>query len=156
MANRITWSTLGKGGEYIYGYKSSRDYTVSPFYVAMVMSMLASGLAKRYNKGGDYNILAHFADEVDPAFPGAVMAMILVTRNSIVLDCSELLSAPAGMSLKKSWTSGIRPCLRRQSSRHSGVSAKTGNLVKAYETTAETKKALMDTPNYFKKFRDVF
>ena len=34
-------------------------------------------------------------------------------------------------------------------------SAKTGNPVKAYDSTAETKKALMDTLNFFKKFKSV-
>ncbi len=156
MANRITWSTLGKGGEYIYGYKSSRDYTTAVLRGDGDVTMLASGSAKRYNKGGDYNILAHFADEVDPAFPGAVNGKDIGHPELHSLGLLRIIAGPAGMSkeVMDEWNNALSYAVNHPDIQ--AWSAKTGNPVKAYDTTAETKKALMDTLNYFKKFRDVF
>jgi tripartite-type tricarboxylate transporter receptor subunit TctC len=156
MANKITWSTLGKGGEYIYGYKSSRDYTTAVLRGDGDVTMLASGSAKRYNKGGDYNILAHFADEVDPAFPGAVNGNDIGHPELHSLGLLRIIAGPAGMSqdVMDEWNKALSYAVNHPDIQ--AWSAKTGNPVKAYDTTAETKKALMDTLNYFKKFRDVF
>ena len=156
MANRITWSTLGKGGEYIYGYKSSRDYTTAVLRGDGDVTMLASGSAKRYNKGGDYNILAHFADEVDPAFPGAVNGKDIGHPELHSLGLLRIIAGPPGMSkeVMDEWNNALSYAVNHPDIQ--AWSAKTGNPVKAYDTTAETKKALMDTLNYFKKFRDVF
>ncbi|MBE58181.1 MAG: hypothetical protein CMD66_02000 [Gammaproteobacteria bacterium] len=156
MANRITWSTLGKGGEYIYGYKSSRDYTTAVLRGDGDVTMLASGSAKRYNKGGDYNILAHFADKVDPAFPGAVNGQDIGHPELHSLGLLRIIAGPAGMSkdVMDEWNNALSYAVNHPDIQ--AWSAKTGNPVKAYDTTAETRKALMDTLNYFKKFRAVF
>ena len=155
LANKITWSTLGKNGEYIYGYKSSRAYTTAVLRGDGDVTMLASGSAKRYNKGGDYRILAHFADEVDPAFPGAVNGKDLGHPELHSLGLLRIIAGPAGMSqdVMDAWNDALAYAVNHPDIQ--AWSAKTGNPVKAYDSTAETKKALMDTLNFFKKFKSV-
>ena len=96
MANRITWSTLAKV------VNTSTTQIVQRLHHGRAscdgdVTMLASGSAKRYNKGGDCNILAHFADEVDPTFLGRLTAKTLGTQNCIARPI-ENNAGPAGMS----------------------------------------------------------
>ena len=156
MANRITWDTFKKGGEYIYGYKSSRAYSTAVLRGDGDVTMLASGSAKRYNKGGDFRILAHWADVVDPAFPGAVNGNDVGHPELHDLGLLRMIAGPAGMSdeLVTEWNKALAYAVNHPDIQ--AWSAKTGNPVKAYDSAAKSKEVLMKNLAYFKQFKDVF
>lgn len=93
MANSIVWATLNKGASFIYGYKSSQEYATAVLRGDGDLTMAVLGSAKRYNKAGDYNVIAHFADQVDPEFVGAVNGAAVGHPD---LDAVNLLRVVAG------------------------------------------------------------
>jgi tripartite-type tricarboxylate transporter receptor subunit TctC len=156
MANKITWATFNKGGEYIYGYKSSRDYSTAVLRGDGDVTMLASGSAKRYNKAGDFRIVAHWADEVDPAFEGAVNGNDVGHPELHDLGLLRMMAGPAGMSpeVTKTWTEALAYAVNHPDIQ--AWSAKTGNPVLAYDSAEKTKEVLMKNLGYFKKFSNLF
>ena len=156
MANKITWATFNKGGEYIYGYKSSRDYSTAVLRGDGDVTMLAAGSAKRYNKGGDFRIVAHWADEVDPAFEGAVNGNDVGHPELHDLGLLRMIAGPAGMDADviKTWNAALSYAVNHPDIQ--AWSAKTGNPVLAYDSAEKTKEVLMKNLGYFKQFSKIF
>ena len=100
--------------------------------------------------------VSSFADKVDPAFPNAVNGKDIGHPELHSLGLLRMIAGPAGMSreIMDEWNDALSYAVNHPDIQ--AWSAKTGNPVKAYETTTETKEALMGTLNYFKKFKDVF
>ena len=156
MANKITWSTFNKGGEYIYGYKSSRDYSTAVRRGDGDVTRLAAGSAKRYNKAGDFRIVAHWADKVDSAFAGAVNGNDVGHPELHDLGLLRMIAGPAGMDaeLMKTWNEALAYAVNHPDIQ--AWSAKTGNPVLAYDSPEKTKDVLMKNLGYFKQFSKIF
>jgi tripartite-type tricarboxylate transporter receptor subunit TctC len=118
--------------------------------------MLAAGSAKRYNKAGDFRIVAHWADQVDPAFEGAVNGNDVGHPELHDLGLLRMIAGPAGMDpeLMKTWNEALAYAVNHPDIQ--AWSAKTGNPVLAYDSPEKTKDVLMKNLGYFKQFSKVF
>jgi tripartite-type tricarboxylate transporter receptor subunit TctC len=98
MANSIVWSTLNKGADFIYGYKSSQEYATAVLRGDGDLTMAVLGSAKRYNKAGDYNVIAHFSEQIDPEFPGALNGAAIGHPDLDAVNLLRVVAGPPGMS----------------------------------------------------------
>ena len=156
MANKIVWSTLGKGAEYIYGYKSSQEYATAVLRGDGDLTMVVVGSAKRYNKAGDYNVVAHFNAQVDPAFTNAVNGAALGKPELDEVNLLRMVAGPPGMSPEV--TNTLHAALK-YAIEHPELqkwAADTQNGVKTSESPEAAQKRLMRALTLYKQFADLF
>lgn len=156
MANKIVWSTMNKGAEYIYGYKSSQEYATAVLRGDGDLTMAVVGSAKRYNKAGDYNIIAHFDSEVDSEFTTAVNGAALGKPELDEVNLLRMVAGPPGMdpAVAKSLHGALEYAVK-----HPDIqkwAKDTQNGVVSLASPEEAGKRLMRALDLYKQFADIF
>lgn len=156
MANKIVWSTVDKGAEYIYGYKSSQEYATAVLRGDGDLTMVVVGSAKRYNAAGDYNVVAHFNSEIDSEFKGAINGAAIGKPDLDEVNLLRMVAGPPGMAPEVA--SSIHAALK-YAIEHPDIqkwSVETQNGVVSLASPEAAGKRLMRALDLYKQFADVF
>lgn len=152
MANQITWSTLGVEPQFISGYKSSREYSTAVLRGDGDLTMVAQGSAARYNKNGDFHIIAEFDD--NQMFPDAPTGAEAGVPELHKLGLLRVVAGPPGMpeDVVEKLSAALVAAVNEPEVQ--AWAEETGNPMPALDAAA-TNEAVMDSLDYHKSFGDV-